>query len=1439
MEYIDIQRLFPFYDRAPIINRKIELFDLNNSRYLREFSNEYSIELELNELIGELTKYIDIVHIVPNDIYIYTCNDDITRFLVSSYKGKIEALVTNIDYSIIAERLYKIDNKVYLRHGNGYEGKEYKTYEYIEDAIKGRESYIHDTGGEELLYKPVIETLSKGLSIKSNKTPYIDEIESYLRSDDETEQIPLLVGLSGIAKSAIVKELTEKLDRDMYYRNSSPTHKYGMRLVDFRVAFMSALDINGMFKQDRLSDGTVLTRVSPTKEFFTCTDEFIEFAYKMVNLLEQKLAILPLENEDRVKLEKLLETFKYYCKIPVFFFDEITRSSIDIQGALTTILNQRLYQQYHLRRARMIAATNMPVVKKKFKDDKEKELYEDKLSTIFIRTNIRDVALVDRFTKIKITPEDVQDSWFRWAEGKINKSIIDFLKINPIYLYDVTPIIESNSEEFVIGKVIPTYPSYRAWENVSIYLDYTVEYNKSINPDIIRGLIGKDCTKVFLDYLTNSDIGENFVIGHSRNKKNKLSEIVKDTLDSGLPLLMVGVPGIGKTSRIRKYSRDNGYDFLLIALSTMDRTELMGAATQQDFVKYLSRENSEIIDKLEIEEDINNIKHSIQDFPNTLTVRSPRYDLRMRIENCIRTGQKIVLMFDEANRCLLGSTKIKMLDGSVKTLKELHDVFGSSPFWVYSCDSEGKFIPGRACSLGVTRKQAKLVEVLLDNNEVITCTPDHKFMLKSGEYKEAKDLVENDSLMACYFTSRKGRELISIRGDKYEYTHRLVAHFKEKDYDKKGLVAHHIDRNKLNNSPDNIKILTYAEHMKEHRKEATAWTKNPTESQLKILRETLCKNFMNNTEKRERNRLNTILDKEKGEKFRQSRKERCNTEGFKKIRSKITKEQWRSGQFDNINREDALRKNRSTQLVRFLKKLINMGYEVDENNYESLRKQYTGKNNPKSIAYRASHLGTLSKSTNFNNISEAIELAKLGIKDNHKVKAVRYIDKQEDVYDINVEGTHNFLVYLEDNSGVFVHNCIDPITQSIIFKAISDQEIFGIKFPKDMVKIVVAGNLAGGMTSGARAFDSALYARCVTYIQSDYTIEDAENIIEYMKANNFSNVLINFITNRIIDSKEQIVKWIKSIEEASLLNNVPTSRTLQTLSDILKRKPLPEGDPLFGALLCPREEDILEFNSNLKDYNTIKEMAEMIDSRLDRWSGINCYDFYEEKGIKYTLKNDKSETDAIKIFRETIYPNLLSEGVRLNYSKSKEEGIKFKEAVAWIRRFLEIDNEIKLYRKEIFENIAGKDFTELFLEYYNEVSGTQEEVITVNSILDESKIDTFVKSEMNQCYINGVYNWSKIIEMVIGELGKTCDDNIYLKLINSCIDYDLQNTGGAVENSREELRELLSNDFFSDLVLRVEYNINQDYIDLINKINYSMTDYNKVSANSFVGKSLY
>ena len=175
------------------------------------------------------------------------------------------------------------------------------------------------------------------------------------------------------------------------------------------------------------------------------------------------------------------------------------------------------------------------------------------------------------------------------------------------------------------------------------------------------------------------------------------------------------------------------------------------------------------------------------------------------------------------------NTLLFLQDGRNITLGDLIEERsnGQKDQWVYSIDRDGKKLaPGRVMWAGITKENAKLVRVHLDNNKWLDVTPDHKFMLRNGEYCEAQNLSENDALMPLYKRwSKKGDDKRVIDGyemiydpysQNYVYTHRanIIA---ESGFEAiKGKVVHHVDFDKTNNSPNNLHPCTWKEHHKIH-----------------------------------------------------------------------------------------------------------------------------------------------------------------------------------------------------------------------------------------------------------------------------------------------------------------------------------------------------------------------------------------------------------------------------------------------------------------------------------------------------------------------------------------------------------------------------------------------------------------------------------------------
>ena len=103
-----------------------------------------------------------------------------------------------------------------------------------------------------------------------------------------------------------------------------------------------------------------------------------------------------------------------------------------------------------------------------------------------------------------------------------------------------------------------------------------------------------------------------------------------------------------------------------------------------------------------------------------------------------------------ANRCtcFTGDTKILLADGTYKTFYELE---GREGFDIVSYNEvEDKFETVKAFNCSKRKENAQILEVTLDNGSIIKCTPDHRFLLRNGNWVEAKDLSEGDSLRVLY-----------------------------------------------------------------------------------------------------------------------------------------------------------------------------------------------------------------------------------------------------------------------------------------------------------------------------------------------------------------------------------------------------------------------------------------------------------------------------------------------------------------------------------------------------------------------------------------------------------------------------------------------------------------------------------------------------------------
>lgn len=186
---------------------------------------------------------------------------------------------------------------------------------------------------------------------------------------------------------------------------------------------------------------------------------------------------------------------------------------------------------------------------------------------------------------------------------------------------------------------------------------------------------------------------------------------------------------------------------------------------------------------------------------------------------------------DSAGGCFAGETLVALADGRSLSFKEIvaEQAAGKEHF-CYTIRHDGTVGLERIINPRMTKANAEVIKVTLDNGETISCTPDHRFMLRDGTYKRAALLTADDALMPLYRKlSDQSESGITINGyelvwnpssDSWLFTHVLADwHNRWQGVYQKadGNHCHHIDFNKRNNNPTNIRRLPAEEHLALHR----------------------------------------------------------------------------------------------------------------------------------------------------------------------------------------------------------------------------------------------------------------------------------------------------------------------------------------------------------------------------------------------------------------------------------------------------------------------------------------------------------------------------------------------------------------------------------------------------------------------------------------------
>jgi uracil-DNA glycosylase family 4 len=114
----------------------------------------------------------------------------------------------------------------------------------------------------------------------------------------------------------------------------------------------------------------------------------------------------------------------------------------------------------------------------------------------------------------------------------------------------------------------------------------------------------------------------------------------------------------------------------------------------------------------------------------------------------LKPGEKWILntsFLENTADCLTGDTLIRLSNGSSVSLDETYNNFDFEKYETLTVD-RGLLCNEFISEVIYVRDASELIELTLENGRVIRCTPNHRFLLKTGVYKQAKDLMERDDL---------------------------------------------------------------------------------------------------------------------------------------------------------------------------------------------------------------------------------------------------------------------------------------------------------------------------------------------------------------------------------------------------------------------------------------------------------------------------------------------------------------------------------------------------------------------------------------------------------------------------------------------------------------------------------------------------------------------
>jgi len=194
-----------------------------------------------------------------------------------------------------------------------------------------------------------------------------------------------------------------------------------------------------------------------------------------------------------------------------------------------------------------------------------------------------------------------------------------------------------------------------------------------------------------------------------------------------------------------------------------------------------------------------------------------------------RSELKEIETIESCNPCIVGNSMVYVADGrqyvDIKTLAEENK---DIPVFCFNKKIQ-KVEVQMMRRPRLTGKNKKILKVTLDDGSIVRCTENHKFYTKGGSIKRADELVSGDRLHHMISYNASFKEILNHSNSKsqdYKWIntgfsqtiseHRILAEFKLGRKLKFDEVVHHDNYNGLDNTFDNLIVMTKEDHDKLH-----------------------------------------------------------------------------------------------------------------------------------------------------------------------------------------------------------------------------------------------------------------------------------------------------------------------------------------------------------------------------------------------------------------------------------------------------------------------------------------------------------------------------------------------------------------------------------------------------------------------------------------------